>query len=182
MSPDNIPLVSIVIPIYNEEAILERALNELLREWRIRPLRFEIILAENGSQDRTVAIAQEICLANAALKLVSTGSPNYGQALRAGILAARGEFVVCEEIDLCDTDFHEQALHILRTTRADLVVGSKLIAGATDRRPFARNVASRLYTSALRVLLGFHPRSEGFPPRFPSPHPRALRRGQGCLC
>ena len=56
MSSDSGPLVSIVIPIYNEEAILERALNELLREWRMLPLRFEIILAENGSQDRTVAI------------------------------------------------------------------------------------------------------------------------------
>ncbi len=155
MSSDLKPHVSIVIPIYNEEAILERAVHELRRELQLGELRMEVILAENGSQDRTAAIARKLCRANPDVRLISIDSANYGKALRAGIQASRAEFVICEEIDLCDTAFHERALSILRSTRADLVIGSKLIAGAADRRPLSRHLASRAYTLALRRLLGF---------------------------
>jgi glycosyltransferase involved in cell wall biosynthesis len=155
LSSDLTPHVSIVIPIYNEEAILERAVHELRRELQGGELRVELILAENGSRDRTAAIARELCRVNSGIRLISIDSPNYGKALRAGIHASRAEFVICEEIDLCDTTFHERALRILRGTRADLVIGSKLIDGAADRRPLSRNLASRAYTLALRHLLGF---------------------------
>jgi hypothetical protein len=70
-------------------------------------------------------------------------------------LAARGELVLADEIDLCDTDFHRRAIELLRADRADLVVGSKLIGGAEDERPFFRHAASLLYTGMLRALLGF---------------------------
>ena len=54
------PRISIIIPIYNEEAILHAAVVDL-RE-RLAPMRwtYEIILAENGSKDRTVEIGQEL--------------------------------------------------------------------------------------------------------------------------
>ena len=86
---------------------------------------------------------------------LSAGEPNYGKALRLGILAARGELVLADEIDLCDTDFHRRAIDLLRAGTADLVIGSKLIGGAEDERPFFRHAASLLYTSMLRLLLGF---------------------------
>ncbi|HEY5373605.1 MAG TPA: glycosyltransferase family 2 protein, partial [Polyangiaceae bacterium] len=55
----------------------------------------------------------------------------------------------------CDTDFHRRAIDLLRANNADLVVGSKLIGGAEDERPFFRHAASLLYTGMLRALLGF---------------------------
>ena len=63
--------------------------------------------------------------------------------------------MVCEEIDLCDTDFHRRAVEILETGEADLVIGSKLASGAEDERPVFRHVASIAYSSMLRILLGF---------------------------
>ena len=66
-----------------------------------------------------------------------------------------GEFIICDEIDLCDTEFHQRAVRILRAGEADLVIGSKLIGGADDRRPRLRHAASLLYTQLLRLLLGF---------------------------
>src|SRR6187549_1522141 len=99
---DKTPHISIVIPVYNEEAILHAAVVDL-RE-RLSPFGWshEIILAENGSRDRTIAIAEELTQKYPEVRLLSTGEPNYGKALRLGILAARGELVICEEIDLCD--------------------------------------------------------------------------------
>jgi glycosyltransferase involved in cell wall biosynthesis len=154
------PRISIVIPVYNEEGILHAAVVDL-RE-RLMPLgwSYEIILAENGSKDRTVEIGEELAQkyndpANGQVKIISMGEPNYGKALKQGILLARGEIVICDEIDLCDADFHRRAVEILESGAADLVIGSKLVEGASDDRPMFRHVASMAYSSILRVTLGF---------------------------
>lgn len=159
-TPTDAPRISIVIPVYNEEAILHAAVVDL-RE-RLRPLdwKYEIILAENGSRDRTVEIGQELANKYGAaedgqVKILSLGEPNYGKALKQGILLSRGELVICDEIDLCDVDFHRRAVEILETGEADLVIGSKLLAGAEDDRPVFRHVASIAYSSMLKILLGF---------------------------
>lgn len=154
------PRISIVIPVYNEEGILHAAVVDL-RE-RLKPFgwHYEILLAENGSRDRTVEIGQELAKKYASaeqgqVKMISLGEPNYGKALKQGILLARGEIVICEEIDLCDTDFHRRAVEILDGGQADLVIGSKLAHGAEDDRPMMRHVASMAYSTMLRVALGF---------------------------
>jgi glycosyltransferase involved in cell wall biosynthesis len=149
------PRISIVIPIYNEQAILHAAVVDL-RE-RLAPLgwEYEIILAENGSKDDTVSIAKSLSEKYAEVRMLSAGEPNYGKALRQGILAARGDLVLCDEIDLCDTEFHRRAVEILEAGRADMVIGSKLIGGARDERPLFRHAASIVYTGILRSLLGF---------------------------
>lgn len=149
------PRVSIVIPVYNEEAILRSAIVDL-RD-RLQPLNwdYEIIIAENGSRDKTAELAATLSARYPELRSLSVGEPNYGKALREGIRAARGTFVLCDEIDLCDTDFHQAAVLELESGRSDMVIGSKLIEGAMDERPMLRHVASIAYTGLLRGLLGF---------------------------
>ncbi len=151
----NDPRISIVIPVYNEEAILHAAIVDLRA--RLEPFgwSYEIVIAENGSRDRTVAIAKELSERYPEVCFLSTGEPNYGKALKEGILRARGKLVLCEEIDLCDTEFHRRAVELLDNRQADMVIGSKLIGGAEDDRPFVRHAASIVYTGLLRVLLGF---------------------------
>jgi glycosyltransferase involved in cell wall biosynthesis len=150
------PRLSIVIPIFNEEGILHSAVVDLVS--RLSELRwsYEILLSENGSTDRTVAIAEELAGKFPEVQLHSLGAPNYGKAMRQGILRARGEFVVCDEIDLCDTDFYARALELLEAGAAELVVGSKVMPGAEDRRPFMRHAATLVINGMLRVLVGFH--------------------------
>lgn len=159
MSTPEGPRISIVIPIYNEEGILHSAIVDI-RE-RLKPLgwSYEIILAENGSKDRTIALGQELAEKypgpDGAVKIISMGEPNYGKALKQGILLSRGDIVICDEIDLCDVDFHRRAVDILDSGEADLVIGSKLVSGAEDDRPAIRHAASIAYSSMLRLLLGF---------------------------
>jgi len=150
------PRISIVIPVYNEERILRTAVVDLRERLAAFGWSYEIILAENGSKDRTVALGEELAAElPGEVKIISMGEPNYGRALKEGILLARGEIVICEEIDLCDADFHRRAVEILETGEADLVIGSKLASGAEDERPVFRHVASIAYSSMLRILLGF---------------------------
>ncbi|MDC3954555.1 glycosyltransferase family 2 protein [Polyangium jinanense] len=151
------PRISIVIPVYNEEAILHAAVVDL-RE-RLRPFdwSYEIVLAENGSRDRTVEIAAELAAKYPEVRFFSFGEPNYGGALRRGIVEeARGEIIICDEIDLCDADFHKRAVELLEAGRGvDMVIGSKLLDGSADERPLARHAASIFYNGLLRVTLGF---------------------------
>lgn len=150
------PELSVVIPIYNEQAILESSVTELIAELEHAGLDFEIVLAENGSRDRTVAIAEQLAERfPGQLRWFSYPEPNYGGALREGIFRARGQFVICEEIDLCNVDFHLRALELLRRDEADLVIGSKAMAGAHDRRPLIRRAGTKVYNKLLRITLGF---------------------------
>ncbi len=144
-----------MIPIYNEEGILEASLTELFARLEPTGIDFEVVLAENGSRDRTIEIAERLAERWPKLRWFSYPEPNYGGALREGIFRARGRYVVCEEIDLCNVDFHLRALELLRRDEADLVVGSKAMRGAHDRRPLLRRTATRAYNGLLRVTLGF---------------------------
>lgn len=154
MSPET-PEISIVIPVYNEEAILQAAVKDLIDRLDLQGLSYEIVLAENGSSDRTVELAEELEARFKQVRHFSLGEPNYGKALKRGILEAKGTLVICDEIDLCDTDFYDRALPLLRSGEADLVVGSKVMKGASDERPAGRHLATLVINGMLRVSLGF---------------------------
>lgn len=149
------PLVSIVIPVYNEEGIISAALADLTEKLADVDWTYEILVAENGSKDETVAIAEAFAERHPEVRTFSIGEPNYGKALKEGIFKARGTFVICDEIDLCDTEFYRIALGKMRDEGFDFVVGSKRAAGARDRRPMYRRVATQVLNGMLRVAVGF---------------------------
>lgn len=156
MAPSNSqPLISIVIPVYNEEAILRAAVVDLIDRMRIFHWSYEIVIAENGSTDRTFDVAASLAERFDQLVVRHTDAPNYGKALRDGILHARGDVVICDEIDLCDTDFYERAMVVLQDPSVDFVVGSKVMTGALDRRPIVRRLGTIAINGMLRATLGF---------------------------
>jgi glycosyltransferase involved in cell wall biosynthesis len=149
------PHLSVVIPVYNEEGILRGSVLELREKLRAFDCTYEILLCENGSRDRTVEIGKEIEVEHPMVHLISVGEPNYGLAMRTGILAARGTFVICDEIDLLDTEFYARALALLERTDTDLVVGSKCMVGSNDQRPLVRRLGTRVYNQLLRTACGY---------------------------
>jgi glycosyltransferase involved in cell wall biosynthesis len=128
------PRLSVVIPVYNEEKILHAAVTDLRDQLTEFGWPFEIILAENGSRDGTVPLARALSEKYPEVRYFSLGEPNYGKALREGIFKARGEFVMCDEIDLCQMDFYRRALDVLTSDESDLVIGSKVLEGASATR------------------------------------------------
>jgi glycosyltransferase involved in cell wall biosynthesis len=153
--PERAPRVSVVIPVYNEELLVREAALELAGKLEARGIDFELILAENGSRDRTVEVLASLAREHPRIRYLQGDRPNYGRALRAGILEARGTYVVCDEIDLCDVHFHERALALLEEGRADMVVGSKRAPGSEDRRPAYRRLATYCHNRLLQLALGF---------------------------
>jgi glycosyltransferase involved in cell wall biosynthesis len=149
------PYLSIVIPVYNEASIVASAAAELSQGLEARGWDYEILFAENGSRDATPQILEDMCAKNPRLRWFHSERPNYGVALKAGIEKARGTYVFCDEIDLCDLSFYDTALPVLEKGGADMVVGSKAAKGASDQRPLVRRVATRVHNKLLRVALGF---------------------------
>src|SRR6185369_15972828 len=131
------PHVSIVIPVYNEEGILQGSVLELHKKLAAFGWSYEILLCENGSRDRTVEIGKQMEAEDGRVRMLSVGQPNYGLAMKTGILEARGTFVICDEIDRSDTE---------------LVVGSKAMVGSNDQRPFVRRLGTRVYNRLLRTV------------------------------
>ena len=110
----DVPRVSIVIPVYNEEGILHSAVIDLIDRLRDAAATepelasYEILLSENGSSDSTVAIGEELAARHPEVHIHSLGRPNYGAALKAGILRARGEYVL--EYGSGILELHEDAV------------------------------------------------------------------------
>jgi len=147
--------ISVVIPVYNEEPIVERALRQLVPQLRTLERPFEVIIAANGCVDQTVPIVRELMETFEEVVLLECPEPDYGAALRLGIQSARGFIVCCDEIDLCDVDFHRRALRRLDHDECEMVIGSKAMRGSRDRRPFTRRAATRIINGMLWASLGF---------------------------
>ena len=136
-------MISIVIPVFNEAGIVREAAEDLCRKLDVLGWDYELILAENGSSDGTLEILAELEARIPRIRHIHEPEPNYGRALKRGILEARGEQVICDEIDLCDVDFYQRALPLLNEG-VDLVVGSKAMKGANDGRPFIRRLGDNV--------------------------------------
>ena len=101
MSVDRVSSVSIVVPIYNEVenlTLLYDALNDVLSEYGRE---YEMILVDDGSQDGSKAVLQELAEHDSHVKVIELRS-NFGQsaAMSAGIQAASGDVVVTLDGDL----------------------------------------------------------------------------------
>jgi glycosyltransferase involved in cell wall biosynthesis len=155
MMSDRAPYISVVIPVYNEASIIGSAAEELRLGLEARGWDYEIVFAENGSRDSTPDILDALSRRDSRIRWFHSDRPNYGSALKRGILEARGRFVLCDEIDLCDLSFYDAALPLLERDSVDMVIGSKAAKGASDRRPLVRRLATRLHNRLLRVTLGF---------------------------
>lgn len=149
------PTLSIVIPVYNEEGILREAVTDLWCRLHELGWSFEILVCENGSSDQTFILAEHLAREMEEVRALSLGEPNYGNAMRTGIMMSRGHYVICDEIDLCDTDFYRRAMDLLLHDDADMVVGSKVMKGAHDQRPVFRRAATRVINGMLRLALDF---------------------------
>lgn len=149
------PYLTVVIPVYNEASIVASAAEELVAGLSQRGWEYELLFAENGSKDSTPQILQGLSDKNPRIRWFHSDTPNYGAALKEGILRARGKLLICDEIDLCDLSFYDSALPILDRGEADMVIGSKAAKGASDRRPLIRRVATRVHNKLLRLTLGF---------------------------
>lgn len=149
--------ISIVIPAYNEEELLEKELEKIISKTNeiIDSADYEIILAENGSSDNTLKIANKLSIRYAQIRVISLPMASYGNALKEGILKSKGEYLAVFNVDFWDIDAMKKALDIFLNENCDIVVCSKSMKGAQDLRPFSRRIITRIFGLMLRLLFGY---------------------------
>ena len=92
------PLLSIIIPAYNEEHRLPRSLDQIVAFIEAQPAPIEVLIVENGSHDRTTAVAEEYAARHPYIRVMHS-EKGKGAAVRAGMLAGRGRYLF-----MCDSD------------------------------------------------------------------------------
>jgi glycosyltransferase involved in cell wall biosynthesis len=115
------PLVSVVIPCLNEAESIERCVTMALRTMELGEISGEVIVADNGSEDRSAELAKI-----AGARVVQEPRRGYGSAYMAGFAAARGTYIVMADADLT-YDFSEIPRFLAELeTGADMIVGDRM--------------------------------------------------------
>ena len=123
-------MLSIVIPVYNEEATLR----ELVGRVQAQVLDKEIIIVDDGSTDGTRAILQELETDPQIRVLHQTRNQGKGAALRRGFADVNGDIVVIQDADLeYDPSELPRLIQPIVDGRADVVFGSRFVGGQSHR-------------------------------------------------
>ena len=146
--------VSVVIPVHNEEEILERNLKKIESYLKSIKAGYEIIVVNNGSSDSTGIILKK--LAGKRIRGFELPYAAFGEAIKVGMLKAKYD-VVIYSIDLgFDINFIGSAISALENR--DAVLGNRYSRAARINRSLLRNLLSRPYPFVANLVLGcrFH--------------------------
>ena len=149
----NPPFLSLIIPAHNEEARLSRAMGEVFGFLEKQNYSSEVILVENGSQDRTLEIAQKFTGHFANLTILHEDRPGKGRAVHAGMLKACGEYRFIADADL---SMPIENLHrFLPPQRAcDITIASREAPGAIRYdEPIYRHLTGRVFNFLIRLIV-----------------------------
>ncbi len=141
------PLLSVVMPVYNERTTID----EIVRRVLAVPLRIELIVVDDGSKDGTAdmldALHHEL-----GFKLLRQANAGKGAALRRGFAAVTGDIVVIQDADLeYSPEEFPQLIELICQGKADVVYGSRFL-GRHRAFMFAHYIGNKFVTFATNVL------------------------------
>src|SRR5687768_7910121 len=142
------PLLSVVMPCYNEQATVE----EIIRRVLAVPIRIELIVVDDGSKDRTREILTRLS-GELGFKLVfQSQNGGKGAALRRGFQEVTGDLVVIQDADLeYSPEEYPQLIDLICQGRADVVYGSRFL-GRHRVFLFTHYAGNRFLTLVTNVL------------------------------
>lgn len=158
------PMLSIVIPAYNEESRLPQSLDKIIAWKDTISYSVEVLIVENGSTDRTTEVAESYAKQYDYIRLLHSDK-GKGAAVRQGMLQGNGEYLL-----ICDSDLSMPIAEVDKflppyVVGYDVVIGSREAPGAVRyNEPHHRHVMGRVFNFIVQVLAvrGFHDTQCGF--------------------
>ena len=147
-------LVNVTIPVYNEEAILPASI-KTLHDFLQNHCRFEweIVIANNASTDRTLAIAGELYSRYKGVRIVHLDQKGRGRALKKVWSESPADIFSYMDVDLSSNLFaFPPLMEGLISGGFDIGIGSRLLKASTTRRSLKREVISRSYNLLVKAL------------------------------
>jgi glycosyltransferase involved in cell wall biosynthesis len=151
-------LVNVTIPVFNEAVRLPRGL-PVLHRFLVERCRFdfEVVIADNGSTDRTPEIAHELVREYRGVRLLRLDEKGRGRALKEawGEGAGTAEVLTYMDVDLStDLEAFPRLVEAVQSGGFDLAIGSRLTAGSRTTRGWKRELTSRCYNRLIRMICG----------------------------
>lgn len=149
----NAPLVTLVIPAYDEERRLPESLDRILRYLEQQPYHAEVLVVDDGSTDRTVEVVRDFARRTNYVHLVCNEHRGKGHAVRTGMLTGRGDYLF-----ICDADLSMPIEGLSKFLSPqlqgyDVAIGSREAPGAVRyNEPEYRHVMGRIYNFIVRLL------------------------------
>jgi glycosyltransferase involved in cell wall biosynthesis len=149
--------ISIIIPAFNEEAIIEKSLELITSYLRSKEDKYfwEILLVNDGSTDTTGEIADSMAKENRLIRIIHHPvNLNLGIALQTGFKNAHGDIIVVMDIDLSySVDHIDRLVEKQIETDADIVIASPYMKrGSVRGVPFKRALLSRMVNRFMRFV------------------------------
>ncbi len=149
------PALSVVIPAYNEEAVIRQTTEEVARYLTESAITYELLIVDDGSTDHTVALVRELMQRHPSLRLLQANHEGKGAAVKAGVLAAAGSRILFMDAD--------HSTHIQEWKKCipwlhdgyDVVIGSRKMPGADVKvhQPLLRELMGKVFTRLTNTLL-----------------------------
>lgn len=148
------PFLSIVIPAHNEESRLPRTLGQIFVFLSKQPYTSEVIIVENGSSDRTLELAHEFAQKYSNLIVIHEEQSGKGNAVRRGMLHARGEYRFACDADL-SMPIEETSKFLPPTLNGfDIAIASREATGAIRyHEPSYRHLGGRAINLIIRLSI-----------------------------
>ncbi|PYR14026.1 MAG: glycosyl transferase [Acidobacteria bacterium] len=141
------PVLSVVMPVYNERTTVD----EIIRRVLAVPLRIELVVVDDGSDDGTKEILEQL-QCELRFKLLRQKNAGKGAALRRGFAEVTGDLVVIQDADLeYSPEEYPQLIELICDDKADVVYGSRFL-GRHRAFMFAHYMGNKLVTFATNVL------------------------------
>ncbi len=149
------PDLSVIVPAYNEEARLERALCSYLDYCHGHRVSAEIIVVDDGSTDGTSRLVEQLAGENPELRLIRLPeNRGKGYAVRSGVVNARGRMVLFADADGATPLSEVERLQAAIETGADIAIGSRVLQaeGVRVEARFYRRVIGRIFHRMVETL------------------------------
>ena len=161
------PRISIVVPAYNEEAVIGLFLESVHAEVSPLGVTWEVLVVDDGSADRTVAIVRDAARTDDRIRLLEIAHRGKGAAVRHGFQAARGEWVLMADADLSmPWDNLRRFLDVAADSPApQIIIGSREAPGAQRTgEAWSRRFSGRVFNALVRLFAvpGIHDTQCGY--------------------
>lgn len=146
------PLIDIVVPVLNEEKILQKSITTL-DEYMAKhlPYRYQITIADNGSQDKTLEIAKRLAEKYQSVRVVSLAERGRGRALKRVWQSSPADILTYMDVDLSTSlDDFLTMIQPLVAGEAGVAIGSRLMKDSRTSRGLKREFISRCYNSIIK--------------------------------
>ncbi|MCC7372633.1 MAG: glycosyltransferase family 2 protein [Chloroflexi bacterium] len=147
------PLLSLIIPAYNEESRLPATLARISDALEVRGEPYEVLVVVNGSTDRTEDVVKAAAQRDSNIKLIVTPLAGKGRAVRIGVSEARGDRIVFADADLSTPIEEVIGLTDRLSARHQVVIASREGAGARRvGEPYTRHLMGRVFNLLVQAL------------------------------